>query len=70
YTGFLICVSMFCHFNGRIFASIETISSFFFAVWLFNEQFYAIYFVGMLFILVAVWLISLIDMLVAQYSIG
>ncbi len=41
-----------------------------FAVWLVNEQFYAIDFVGMLLILLAVLLISLKDILVAQKSIG
>ncbi len=56
--------------NGSLLASIEPIASVFFAVWLVNEQFYAIDFVGMLLILLAVLLISLKDILVAQKSIG
>ncbi len=56
--------------NGSLLASIEPIASVFFAVWLVNEQFYSIDFVGMLLILLAVLLISLKDILVYQKSIG
>ncbi|CYV08619.1 EamA family transporter [Streptococcus suis] len=70
YTAFLKGVSMVGPVNGSLLASIEPIASVFFAVWLVNEQFYAIDFVGMLLILLAVLLISLKDILVAQKSIG
>ncbi|HEM5994220.1 TPA: EamA family transporter [Streptococcus suis] len=70
YTAFLKGVSMVGPVNGSLLASIEPIASVFFAVWLVNEQFYAIDFVGMLLILLAVLLISLKDILVYQKSIG
>lgn len=70
YTAFLKGVSLVGPVNGSLLASIEPIASVFFAVWLVNEQFYAIDFVGMLLILLAVLLISLKDILVAQKSIG
>ncbi|HEM3491953.1 TPA: EamA family transporter [Streptococcus suis] len=70
YTAFLKGVSMVGPVNGSLLASIEPIASVFFAVWLVNERFYAIDFVGMLLILLAVLLISLKDILVAQKSIG
>ncbi|HEM5428693.1 TPA: EamA family transporter [Streptococcus suis] len=70
YTAFLKGVSMVGPVNGSLLASIEPIASVFFAVWLVNEQFYAIDFVGMLLILLAVLLISLKDLMISRKSIG
>ncbi|HFI0827132.1 TPA: DMT family transporter, partial [Streptococcus suis] len=63
YTAFLKGVSLVGPVNGSLLASIEPIASVFFAVWLVNEQFYTIDFVGMLLILLAVLLISLKDLM-------
>ncbi|HFI0461511.1 TPA: DMT family transporter [Streptococcus suis] len=70
YTAFLKGVSMVGPVNGSLLASIEPIASVFFAVWLVNENFYPIDFVGMVLILLAVLLISLKDLLIARKSIG
>ena len=70
YTAFLKGVSLVGPVNGSLLASIEPIASVFFAVWLVNEQFYTIDFVGMLLILLAVLLISLKDLLISRKSIG
>ncbi|HFI0932210.1 TPA: DMT family transporter [Streptococcus suis] len=70
YTAFLKGVSMVGPVNGSLLASIEPIASVFFAVWLVNEQFYTIDFVGMLLILLAVLLISLKDLMISRKSIG
>lgn len=70
YTAFLKGVSMVGPVNGSLLASIEPIASVFFAVWLVNETFYPIDFLGMLLILLAVLLISLKDLLVSKKSIG
>ncbi|BCP58960.1 DMT family transporter [Streptococcus parasuis] len=65
YTAFLKGVSLVGPVNGSLLASIEPIASVFFAVWLVNEQFYTIDFVGMLLILLAVFLISLKDLMIS-----
>ncbi|HFI0271313.1 TPA: DMT family transporter [Streptococcus suis] len=70
YTAFLKGVSLVGPVNGSLLASIEPIASVFFAVWLVNEQFYSIDFVGMLLILLAVLLISLKDLMISRKSIG
>ncbi|HFI0743247.1 TPA: DMT family transporter [Streptococcus suis] len=70
YTAFLKGVSLVGPVNGSLLASIEPIASVFFAVWLVNEQFYTIDFVGMLLILLAVLLISLKDLIISRKSIG
>lgn len=70
YTAFLKGVSLVGPVNGSLLASIEPIVSVFFAVWLVNEQFYTIDFVGMLLILLAVLLISLKDLMISRKSIG
>ncbi|NQP36778.1 EamA family transporter [Streptococcus suis] len=70
YTAFLKGVSLVGPVNGSLLASIEPIASVFFAVWLVNEQFYIIDFVGMLLILLAVLLISLKDLMISRKSIG
>ncbi|TAA13617.1 DMT family transporter [Streptococcus parasuis] len=70
YTAFLKGVSLVGPVNGSLLASIEPIASVFFAVWLVNEQFYTIDFVGMLLILLAVLLISMKDLLISRKSIG
>ncbi|MEG3313172.1 DMT family transporter [Streptococcus parasuis] len=70
YTAFLKGVSLVGPANGSLLASIEPIASVFFAVWLVNEQFYTIDFVGMLLILLAVLLISLKDLMISRKSIG
>ncbi|MBY4973705.1 DMT family transporter [Streptococcus suis] len=70
YTAFLKGVSLVGPVNGSLLASIEPIASVFFAVWLVNEQFYTIDFVGMLMILLAVLLISLKDLMISRKSIG
>lgn len=56
--------------NGSLLASIEPIASVFFAVWLVNERFYPIDFLGMALILGAVLLISLKDIIISEKSIG
>lgn len=68
YTAFLKGVSLVGPVNGSLLASIEPIASVFFAVWLVNEQFYTIDFVGMLLILLAVLLISLKDLMIGKFS--
>lgn len=70
YTAFLKRVSLVGPVNGSLLASIEPIASVFFAVWLVNEQFYTIDFVGMLLILLAVLLISMKDLMISRKSIG
>lgn len=70
YTAFLKGVSLVGPVNGSLLASIEPIASVFFAVWLVNEQFYTIDFVGMLLILLAVLLISMKDLMISRKSIG
>ena len=70
YTAFLKGVGLVGPVNGSLLASIEPIASVFFAVWLVNEQFYTIDFVGMLLILLAVLLISLKDLMISRKSIG
>lgn len=70
YTAFLKGVNLVGPVNGSLLASIEPIASVFFAVWLVNEQFYSIDFVGMLLILLAVLLISLKDLMISRKSIG
>ncbi|WP_029177776.1 DMT family transporter [Streptococcus suis] len=70
YTAFLKGVSMVGPVNGSLLASIEPIASVFFAVWLVNERFYPIDFLGMALILGAVLLISLKDIIISEKSIG
>lgn len=70
YTAFLKGVSLVGPVNGSLLASIEPIASVFFAVWLVNEQFYTIDFVGILLILLAVLLISMKDLMISRKSIG
>ncbi|HEM3683531.1 TPA: EamA family transporter [Streptococcus suis] len=70
YTAFLKGVSMVGPVNGSLLASIEPIASVFFAVWLVNEHFYTIDFLGMALILSAVLLISLKDVIISEKSIG
>ncbi|MGV3000219.1 DMT family transporter [Streptococcus suis] len=70
YTAFLKGVSMVGPVKGSLLASIEPVASVFFAVWLVNEQFYPIDFLGMVLILVAVLLISLKDLVISRKSIG
>ncbi|HEM5031243.1 TPA: EamA family transporter [Streptococcus suis] len=70
YTAFLKGVSMVGPVNGSLLASIEPIASVFFAVWLLNERFYPIDFLGMALILGAVLLISLKDIIISEKSIG
>ncbi|HEL2057625.1 TPA: EamA family transporter [Streptococcus suis] len=68
YTAFLKGVSMVGPVNGSLLASIEPIASVFFAVWLVNEIFYPIDFLGMVLILFAVLLISIKDILFTRGS--
>ncbi|HGF1449220.1 TPA: DMT family transporter [Streptococcus suis] len=68
YTAFLKGVSMVGPVNGSLLASIEPIASVFFAVWLVNEVFYPIDFLGMVLILFAVLLISIKDILFTRGS--
>ncbi|HEP1837637.1 TPA: EamA family transporter [Streptococcus suis] len=70
YTAFLKGVSMVGPVNGSLLASIEPIASVFFAVWLVDEHFYPIDFLGMALILGAVLLISLKDIIISEKSIG
>ncbi|NQL67060.1 EamA family transporter [Streptococcus suis] len=70
YTAFLKGVSMVGPVKGSLLASIEPVASVFFAVWLVNEQFYPIDFLGMVLILAAVLLISLKDLVISRKSIG
>ncbi|WNF69089.1 DMT family transporter [Streptococcus suis] len=70
YTAFLKGVSMVGPVNGSLLASIEPIASVFFAVWLVDERFYPIDFLGMAMILSAVLLISLKDVIISEKSIG
>ncbi|MDQ8836657.1 DMT family transporter [Streptococcus ruminantium] len=66
YTAFLKGVSLVGPVKGSLLASIEPVASVFFAVWLVNERFYLIDFVGMFLILMAVLLVSLKDLLVLE----
>lgn len=63
YTAFLKGVSMVGQVNGSLLASIEPISSVFFAVLLLDEAFYLLDWLGMVLILLAVLLISTKDLL-------
>ncbi len=69
YTAFLKGVSMVGPVKGSLLASVEPIASVVFAVFLVNEQFYLVDFLGMLLILLAVTLISLKDLLLRSKSI-
>ncbi|MBF0787835.1 MULTISPECIES: DMT family transporter [unclassified Streptococcus] len=66
YTAFLKGVSMVGQVNGSLLASIEPISSIFFAVLVVNETFYPMDWVGMVLILFAVLLISVKDMVLVR----
>jgi len=63
YTAFLKGASMIGPVKSSLLASIEPISAVFFAFLIMKEQFYAIDFVGMAMILLAVTIISLKDLL-------
>ena len=52
--------------NGSLLASIEPISAVFFAYMIMNDQFYAIDFIGMGMISLAVLLISLKDLIIQK----
>ena len=52
--------------KGSLLASIEPISAVFFAYMIMNDQFYAIDFIGMGMILLAVLLISLKDLIIQK----
>ena len=64
YTAFLKVASMIGTVKSSLLASIEPISAVFFAFLIMKEQFYAIDFVGMAMILLAVAIISLKDLLI------
>ena len=64
YTAFLKGASMIGPVKSSLLASIEPISAVFFAFLIMKEQFYAIDFVGMAMILLAVAIISLKDLLI------
>jgi len=64
YTAFLKGASMIGPVKSSLLASIEPISAVFFAFLIMKEQFYAIDFVGMAMILLAVTIISLKDLLI------
>ena len=63
YTAFLKGASLIGPVKSSLLASIEPISAVFFAFLIMKEQFYAIDFVGMAMILLAVTIISLKDLL-------
>lgn len=58
YTAFIKGVSMIGPVKGSLLASIEPIASVFFAVWLLQEQFFMVDFLGIFLILIAVVSIS------------
>ena len=64
YTAFLKGASLIGPVKSSLLASIEPISAVFFAFLIMKEQFYAIDFVGMAMILLAVTIISLKDLLI------
>ena len=64
YTAFLKGASLIGPVKSSLLASIEPISAIFFAFLIMKEQFYAIDFVGMAMILLAVTIISLKDLLI------
>ena len=66
YTAFLKGTSMVGAVKGSLLASIEPISAVFFAYLIMNDQFYAIDFIGMGMILLAVLLISLKDLIIQK----
>ena len=66
YTVFLKGTSMVGAVKGSLLASIEPISAVFFAYIIMNDQFYAIDFIGMGMILLAVLLISLKDLIIQK----
>ena len=66
YTAFLKGASLIGPVKSSLLASIEPISAVFFAFLIMKEQFYAIDFVGMAMILLAVTIISLKDLLIAN----
>ena len=66
YTVFLKGTSMVGAVKGSLLASIEPISAVFFAYMIMNDQFYAIDFIGMGMILLAVLLISLKDLIIQK----
>ena len=63
YTVFLKGTTLIGPVKSSLLASIEPVSAVFFAFWLMQEHFYALDLVGMIFILLAVFLISLKDLL-------
>ena len=66
YTVFLKGTSMVGAVKGSLLASIEPISAVFFAYMIMNDQFYAIDFIGMGMILLAVLLISMKDFIIQK----
>lgn len=68
YTAFLKGVSLVGQVNGSLLASIEPISSVFFAVLLVNETFYPMDWFGMILILFSVLLVSMQDAVLARKS--
>ena len=66
YTAFLKGTSLVGAVKGSLLASIEPISAVFFAYLIMNDQFYAIDFIGMGMILLAVLLISLKDLIIQK----
>ena len=66
YTAFLKGTSLVGAVKGSLLASIEPISAVFFAYMIMNDQFYAIDFIGMGMILLAVLLISLKDLIIQK----
>ena len=63
YTVFLKGTTLIGPVKSSLLASIEPVSAVFFAFWLMQEHFYVLDLVGMIFILLAVFLISLKDLL-------
>ena len=66
YTVFLKGTSLVGPVKGSLLASIEPISAVFFAFAIMNEYFFAIDFIGMAMILLAVLLISLKDLMIQK----
>ncbi|WP_024785893.1 DMT family transporter [Streptococcus mutans] len=66
YTSFLKGVSLIGAIKGSLLASIEPVAAVFFSVTLMKEIFYLIDFLGMLLIILAVLIISIRDLLVAN----
>ncbi|MBM7642130.1 DMT family transporter [Streptococcus loxodontisalivarius] len=69
YTVFLKGTTIVGPVKGSLFASVEPIASVFFAVLIMKESFYAIDFLGMLLIILAVVLISLKDLMALNRNI-